>query len=158
MPKRHKMCRTREEIIQSRSDLQDLKFQIERLENKIEKEENGENLLNLREARVALNSAILQIQMEEDMHLKLDSAKEERRNLSGKIDKVEGKLDNHIKDNKENPTLKKALADNPLKVIGSILGLALPIMVSVYLLLFSILYASGWEVIIKTFLNKILGL
>lgn len=169
MQKKYKMCRTREEIIEERPDLQELLLSIEMLQNRIKEGQNGEILLALTHAKTSLNSSIEQIQIKEDMFNKLEDAETKREeiktSLLEKIDEnkndikeINKGLQDHLKDCRMYPSLQKAFTKHPFKVVGMILGMTIPTMVTIYLLLFSILYVSGWENVLKAFLNKLFGL
>ena len=163
------MCRTRKEIIDNDPTLQDLVLFIKQYEEDLSNGKNGRIHFELAQARASLDTRIAQIQGDEDMMEKFSDADTKRTEmhteLSDKLStcetnltQVKTKLDSHLDDHKAFPPLKKAIALAPLKTLGWLFG----IIISTYTLLFFLshilLYSTGFDVLLQSWIEGLFGL
>jgi len=163
------MCRTRKEIIETDTTLQDLSISIKLYEEELAKGENGHTHFELAQARASLDTRISQIQGEENMMEKFVEASDKREEmhteLSGKLGicetnlkKVEGALKTHLDDHKAFPPLKKAIALAPFKTLGWLGTIILATYTFLFFLSHILLYSTGFDVMLETWITNLFGI
>lgn len=163
------MCRSRQEIIDSEPTLQDLVLLINQQEEKLAKGENGEIHFELAQTRASLDTRIAQIQDREDIHAKLDDANTKRelikRELKDQLEICETniggittKLDVHIKDYVDHPSLRKTIAKSPWKTLTQLGSFIVATFVFLYVLVEAISVVTGFHTFFEAVISKFLGI
>jgi len=150
------MCRTREEIIQTDPTLQDLCIFIEQQEEKLRQGKNGNTHFELAQARISLDTRIAQIQDREDTNEKLDEVEKKRADNHKKLEEIDTKLDLHIKDYTDHPSLRKAIAKEPLKTLLGLSGVIVTAYTVLWFVSTALVTGTGFDVLFKTFIEGIL--
>ena len=163
------MCRTREEIIKEEPTLQDLCLFIEQQEKRLVEGKNGRIHFELAQARAALDTRIAQIQDSEDINEKLDLAQEKSVEMMKKVvtrfdeneknlGKLEGVVEAHIKECDETPHLRAAIARKPLKTLTWLFGIIVTTYTVLFFLSHILLYGTGFDAMLQTFIENLFGL
>lgn len=163
------MCRTRQEIIDTDTTLQDLVLFIKQYEEELSKGKNGKIHFELAQARASLDTRIAQIQSTEDVMEKFEEAGNKREEihteLDGKLTICEDNLkclkdsfDLHVEEHKLYPPLKKEIAIKPGRTLTSLLGLIITVYTVLFFLSHILLYSTGFDVLLSIWVKNIFGL
>ena len=113
------MCRTRQEIIDTDTTLQDLILFIKQYEEELSKGKNGKIHFELAQARASLDTRIAQIQSTENMMEKFEEAGDKRTEIRTELNSKLDTCESNMKDLKNSFTspllLKSSFIDRILQ-------------------------------------------
>jgi len=145
------MCRTRQEVIDSDPTLQDLCIIIDKYEKALAEGKNSTIHFELAQTRISLDTRIAQIQDREDIFIRFDDA-------TTTITELNGKIDIHIKDWVDHPSLLKSMEQKHGKTLIKVIGLILSIYTLLFFTYHAIMYGTGFDIMFQEFLKNIAGL
>lgn len=145
------MCRTAEEIIQNDIVCQQHLDYIEQEKKKLNGDKDAEIHFGILQARTAIRNRVLNIQIKEDTHVKLDEIGRRVRETRDNQKELSNKLDTHIVDCAKSPSIVANFKEKPLKTFITTTLISF----FYFVIFYAIVVKWGLDVIIEGLVDKI---